>query len=303
MERGLFQIIQGAVRPLRRRRVRGQRFTDADIVLIALWAALHDRPILWACRACNWPPSRRPRRLPDQSTMSRRLRSEPVGTLLALVLLAIAHAGFTPSVCAVLDGRAFAVSPYSRDRHALRGRGRGRYERGYRLHALIDAASGRLLAHLMTPLNVAESVAARLLLSRARAQGLLADGALVLADANYDSNPLHRHAAGLGVRLLAPRRTPGAGFAKTVKGGLQHINRMVSVVATEVCRDLGRRISSKRGGIERQFSRQTCTGGGLRELPSWVRSMPRVRLWASLKLIIQGLKDALKALDQQPNLA
>ncbi len=56
-------------------------------------------------------------------------------------------------------------------------------------------------------------------------------------------------------------------------------------------------------GIEREFSRQTCTGGGLRDLPAWARSMPRVRLWVSLKLILHALKDALKAVGQRTGLA
>lgn len=287
MERGFFQAVQRALRPLRRARTRGQRFTDADIVLVALWAALHDRPIRWACRRSNWPPARHRRPLPDQSTMSRRLRNASVLLMLNLLLTAVAHADAAPSRCAVLDGRAMAVSRYTGDRHALRGWGRGRYELGYKLHALVDAHSGRLLEHLVTPLNVAECVAARVLLGRAWNKGLLAKDAVVLADANYDSNPLHRLAASLSLRLIAPRRVRGEGLGN-VSGG-HHPNRLLSLLATEHHPVLAAAVTSRRGSVERSFSRQVCTGLGLRELPPWARSMRRVRLWVALKLLLHNL--------------
>src|SRR5687768_8747505 len=48
----------------------------ALIVRVYLWAALHDRPVCWACKAGNWKPAARLEVLPDQSTMSRRTRRE-----------------------------------------------------------------------------------------------------------------------------------------------------------------------------------------------------------------------------------
>ena len=49
------------------------------IVRVHLWSALHDRPTCWACRKENWTSQSRPRWLPDQSTLSRRMRCEILG--------------------------------------------------------------------------------------------------------------------------------------------------------------------------------------------------------------------------------
>jgi hypothetical protein len=292
MERGFFQAVQRALRPLRRARGRGQRFADADIVLVALWAALHDRPVSWACRRENWPTARHRRRLPDQSTMSRRLRTRPVLALIELLLAAAAHVGAAPSRCAALDGRAMVVSRYTGDRHALKGWGRGRFELGYKLHALVDAHTGRLLEHLVAPLNVAESVAARVLLRRAVAKGLLAKDAVVLADANYDSNKLHRCAASLRLRLIAPRRVRGQGLGRNAPGG-HHPSRLLSLLATEHCPTLAAALVRRRGTVERTFARQVCTGLGLRDLPPWARTIQRVRAWVALKLLLHALNAAV----------
>ena len=48
---------------------------DSTIVSVLVWAALHDRPILWSCHPGNWPRHLRPQHLPTQSCMSRRLRT------------------------------------------------------------------------------------------------------------------------------------------------------------------------------------------------------------------------------------
>lgn len=44
-------VIQEAKRRPRRKRV---RFGDGVILLVALWAVLHDRPISWACKLDHW---------------------------------------------------------------------------------------------------------------------------------------------------------------------------------------------------------------------------------------------------------
>src|SRR3954464_5026122 len=58
------------------RRHKGDRHSTAVIVRVHTWAALHDRPISWACEPGNWKARTRPAGLPDQSTMSRRTRRE-----------------------------------------------------------------------------------------------------------------------------------------------------------------------------------------------------------------------------------
>ena len=53
------------------------------LVLVHLWAALHDRPACWACDPRHWKTTTlQPGRLPAPSTLSRRLRSLAVGVLM-----------------------------------------------------------------------------------------------------------------------------------------------------------------------------------------------------------------------------
>jgi hypothetical protein len=47
----------------------------ARIVRVYVWAALHNAAISWACDPRNWDRRTRPPAMPDQSTMSRRLRT------------------------------------------------------------------------------------------------------------------------------------------------------------------------------------------------------------------------------------
>lgn len=47
-----------------------QTYSDRDVLLVVLWAALHDRPIMWACQGENWSERVRPPRLPHASTVS-----------------------------------------------------------------------------------------------------------------------------------------------------------------------------------------------------------------------------------------
>src|SRR4051812_12523590 len=53
------------------------------LVLVLLWAALHDRPLSWACCEAHWSTTTlRPVALPSPATLSRRLRSVAVGVLM-----------------------------------------------------------------------------------------------------------------------------------------------------------------------------------------------------------------------------
>src|SRR5579885_1478276 len=53
------------------------------LVAVLLWAALHDRPLAWACRAAHWSTTKlRPARLPHRTTVGRRLDHPAVGAFL-----------------------------------------------------------------------------------------------------------------------------------------------------------------------------------------------------------------------------
>src|SRR4051812_12097314 len=65
-------VAEATLRP-RRKRV---RYGDWVILLVVLWAALHDRPLSWACRAQNWGGADALpwESLPSPATVSRRAR-------------------------------------------------------------------------------------------------------------------------------------------------------------------------------------------------------------------------------------
>ena len=86
MERELWKLIIAAMKRLPRTRSRNAVYSDSEVLAVLLWAVLHDRPISWACVRRHWPPQAWRRRLPDQSTMSRRLRTDATRDQLAVVL-------------------------------------------------------------------------------------------------------------------------------------------------------------------------------------------------------------------------
>jgi len=289
MERELWRLMMAALKCLPRTCGPKELYTDADILAIVLWAALHDRSINWACQRENWPMQAWRRSLPDQSTVSRRTRRPSFMWLVMMLVAALRHhAG--PTKTAILDGRPLELGEHTTDREARQGRGAGRYAKGYKLHTLIDF-DGRILAWHVTAMSGSEPVVARRLLKHAVSAGLLAPGAVVLADAGYDSNPLHRAAAKLGVRVIAPRKRPGTSLSK---GHRQEPGRLLAVYITECLPDLWERLAKIRGDIERFFGAWSCTGGGLHNLPPWARGLHRVRRWVAAKVIIHTTRIALR---------
>ena len=255
----------------------GHVWSVSWIVGVYLWSVVHDRPVNWACQRENWPGEWR-LRLPCQSTMSRRLRTAPVTTLLVRLQERLCRQA-APQVC-VLDGKPLPVGGFSKDPEAAKGHGVGGGARGYKLHVVWT--DGPLpWACEVQPLNVSEqSVALRLLRS--------VPSGCVLADGNYDSNRLHEAAARAGVQLVAPQRRPGVGLGhrRHSEGRLRALRLLTS--------DEGQRLFKKRIHIERQFGQLTNFGGGLAPLPNWVRRLARVRQWVLAKLLIQAARNHLR---------
>lgn len=287
MERDMWRLVAAALRRLPRTCVRGQRYSSADVLAVLLWAALHDRSILWACQRCNWPMQAWRRRLPDQSTMSRRLR-EPclLHDLQRLVDLLQPGHGDADNTLLRVDGKPLGVSNFSADADARKGWGAGISARGYKLHALV-ASARRLVGCIVEPMNIAECTTAQRLLDDAAARGQIPADTLVLADASYDSNPLHEAAARHGAQLLAPRRRPGTGFAN---GQPQSPGRVLSTLLLEGDSELSRWQRRQRVAVEHYFAGLTATG--LHTLPPWVRTLPRVRVWVYAKLAINAARIA-----------
>lgn len=290
MERELWRWIVPALKRLPRWWPRGAVYDNRTILAVLLWAALHDRSMLWACQRVNWPIQAWRRCLPDQSTMSRRLRDPRVLEDLAKLLTILQRHLPSPSELLLVDGKPLRVSHFSGDPDARGGWGAGRHERGYKLHVLIDTLQ-RLLAWEVRPMNEAECVVARDLLQQAAIRGVLPTQALMLGDASYDSNPLHEQAHHFNVRLIAPRRKPHRSVSSSYR---QHPNRLKSIALTEHDAAAAGRWRRLRAGVERYLGGLATVGGGLIALPAWSRRLSRVRLWTAAKLILHAARLTLR---------
>jgi hypothetical protein len=287
MEREIWSVVTRALKRLPRTRPLGAVYFDHEVVAVALWAAMHERPIDWACKRCRWPRQAWRRRLPDQSTMSRRLRRPEIIEHMRN-LVELLNRRRQSSRVLIVDGKAFEVSEHTRDPDARIGRGVSRFAKGYKLHALIDDER-RLLAWQVHPLNSSEITVAHRLLRAAADR--LQPGALLLADAGYDSNRLYLRAAVHRVQLIAPRRLPGGSVDMYKK---PHRHRLKSIALTEGhgSGPRNRMLSNCRGTIERYFGNLASVGGGLCHLPAWVRRLHRCRVWIAAKLVLHTARQA-----------
>lgn len=287
MERELWKSISARITLLDRQLRRGRKtHSTGRVVRVLMWAALHDRPIYWACERRNWCGVRPPQQLPDQSTMSRRLRHDDVQWMLARLseLLDEQTASTSPSslLYKYIDGKPLPVSRHSQDTDARFGRGAGGKDRGYKLHA-IYAESGRPLAWQVHPLNVDERCVAHDLIAELNGEGYL------LGDAYYDANALHDRAAEYGHLFVTPRRyahAKGVGHHRHSPHRLAMIQRMGEPDAYLA------QVLTQRRCIETRFAHLTNFGGALTHLPPWVRGLHRVRLWVHAKILIRLARTA-----------
>jgi DDE family transposase len=282
MERELWRRIVWGLKRLPRWSPRNAVYDNREVLAVLLWAALHDRSILWACQRAHWPVQAWRRRLPDQSTMSRRVRDPRIVDDLRTLLDLVQRGPVDPAL--MIDGKPLAVSEYSGDPDACTGWGAGRYARGYKLHVLIDAAQ-RLLAWELRPMNQAECVVAVDLLHQAARRGVLPTGATLRGDASYDSNRLHEVAGQLAVQLIAPRRKPYRSIGRSHR---QHPGRLRSIELTEQDAMASAEHRRMRTKIERYLGTLATIGGGLFGLPSWARRTARVQVWVGAKLALHA---------------
>lgn len=261
---------------------RGGTHSDFTILLTLLWAAGNDKPVSWACRPGNWPlwAWRTSRHLPSPSTMSRRPHARAF-QLLLVRFDAHLRRELPGSALKFLDGKPLLVGGFSKDKQARRGKVPGGWARGYKLHAIVNAC-GAVEAFCVTALNAGEATVARDVLLWSGACDLRG-GAVVLADANYDSAALYAAVAGAGGRLLAPRRKPGTGLGHH---GQQHPDRLAAIAQLEGSAG-GRELYRLRDGVEQAFGLLGNVPGGLATgLPNHVRGLRRVRLWVMLKITL-----------------
>lgn len=270
----------------------GQRHSDRWILLVFLWAVIHNRPVSWACQTANWPADLRPMDLPSQPTMSRRLRSPVFLWVLALVLERLGSIppapeppeptakGFRHGLVKVLDGLPLRVGGLSKDPNARLGRSAGGWFRGYKLYALWGYAPAPL-AWSIHSANRSESTEANGLI------GCLKGFGYVLGDAVYDCNRLYDLALSHGHQLIAPkkRKSLGLGHHRQSAARLHGIGLQGT--------PYGRNLYAKRPLIERHFSELTnCQGVSM--LPGWVRTQHRVVIWIGAKLILNAVRAILR---------
>jgi Transposase DDE domain len=273
----LYRLLRQLGKDFRQKNVTHQPWVLAAVLL---WAALHDRPLSWACQRRHWSTTTlKPARLPSASTLSRRLYSVGTGLFLRALEGRLRGAG-DPGLVAFLDGKPLPVSRVSKDRDAKVGRGAGGMAKGYKLHAVW---AGRPLpeAWELTPLNAHEAQVAGALV------GQLGHAGYLLADGNYDSGPLAEQALACGYQLVAPLPA-NAGQGHRPQSAARLRNRDL------LAGDFGRELYRRRGEIERAFGNACSFAGGLGPLPAWVRRLHRVRTWVWAKLLINGARLALK---------
>lgn len=271
----LYHFWQLTAREVRQKYV---QYQPSIIVLTMLWAALHDRPVSWACDPCNWSTTRlRPLRIPSEITMSRRVDNVATGVFWRHLEQHLRQSG-PPGLIAFIDGKPLPVGGNSKDPDARWGRGAGGLAKGYKLHA-VWSKDVLPEAWEVTPLNVPEKTVACRLLAE------LHHGGYLLADGEYDASYLYDRAFQQGYQLVSPCRkakNPGSGRH------YQSPHRLHSIELLQ--HEFGQQLYQARRDIERDFGNATSFGGGLAPLPAWVRGLHRVRTWVWAKLLINAAR-------------
>lgn len=258
------------------------RITDVTyqphaILLVFFWAALHDRPVCWACDERNWTTTTlRPFQLPSASTLSRRLRRVDTALLMRAVV-AEARARGDPRLIATIDAKPLPVGGATGDPEAGYGYAAGVKAKGYKLYAVWDGRPAPE-AYRVYPMNISENRVAEEMADE------LSGGGYLLGDGEYDANGTFDAVGAAGYQLLAPREDPNAGLGHHYQSPYRL--RCIALMGTS----FGREIYQLRGSIERKYGSLTSFGGGLAPLPAWIRHEDRVWLWTSAKLVINAMR-------------
>jgi len=266
------------------------------IVRVHLWSVLHDRPTRWGCVRENWTTRTRPPSLPDQSTMSRRMKRADFDEFLIRVgrrLNGDSNASRARDASKlhvrIVDGKSLELPNHSTDRDARWGRGVSRTSLGYKIHFLCSTEEKPMPdAFAITPLNRCEKQMAARMIRRVRGGGYL------LADAHLDASWLFDHCRVHAHQLLCPRAKPHTALG-------HHYQSPDRVRAIEMLESpanvnpsfgsFGRSLYRCRTIVERRFSAAVCFGAGIgNSLPPWVRRIGRVRRWTTAKLLINAAR-------------
>jgi Transposase DDE domain len=274
----------------------GKRFSDACIALVFLKSVLHDRPRCWACDMKNWGEGGRDCpwvSLPSPTTMSRRLRT--VGVLLLLEQAQdFLRRRLPRRVFKWIDAKPLPVGGGSKDRDAKAGRAVRGMARGYKLHAIFDAA-GPVEHWRLAPMSQNEKPVARELLPALAGSGAL----YVSGDGGYDGNSTFDAAASGKTQLVvncmgqqSDQKPKGLGHRPQSPHRLRCLELTSNpMAACGVKESFGQSLLRARAGIERRFGLLGNFAGGLSPLPNWVRKPRRVALWVAGKILIYLARD------------
>lgn len=221
--------------------------------------------------------------MPDQSTMSRRLRRPATLAMLAELLDELRpDAGDT--LVKRIDGKPLPVPRHSRDRTATFGRGAGGPDRGYKLHA-IYGSTNKPAAFAVLPMNVDERDVAMGLIPRLTPGYLLADG-------NYHATRLFDTAARAGQVLIAPRRRAAGGRRPQGVGRRAQSPHRLAMIdrLAATTNSYARDLLATRRVVETRLAHLCNFGGGLTGLPPWVRGR-RVAPWVIAKIAVRLTRD------------
>ena len=269
--------------------------STALIVRCHVWSVLNTAATSWAAVPGHWPRDMRPRQLPSQSTLSRRLRGVEFEQFLARLEKRLGHLPGALSLFKRMDGKALPVAAHSTDPHARWGRGAGQKAKGYKLHA-IWANGAMPLQWRVAALNVGEQEMARRMLRDLDPQS----PGYVGADSEYNSSRLFDQAAASEHRLICPRQRPGKGLGHIYQS--THRARSMDLLEgpTRTLTGFGPRMLRERTQIERDFGNCVSFTGGLGGLPAWVRTYGRVRRWVWTKLLINAARIRIQHRKRKP---
>ncbi len=262
----------------RRKLKSGGRFTYSDAIILWIYfvGVVNDRSMRWAHDSRNWPLWARRLKRPSYSQLMRRLTQSSIREHIdALNQQVIAR--LPKSTDKMIDGKPMTVGIYSKDPDARIGRiSNTSWGCGYKLHA-IGNKHGVIEAFKVTGLNAGEPTIARSLVHMTDISG-----AIIRADANYDSNPTYAAVADAGGRLIAPRRKPGTSLSRRK----HHPDRLRAVEELERSDEAVQQHRRHRIRIEQTFGHLTNLPFGLAPLPNCVRRIHRVDRWVAAKILI-----------------
>lgn len=255
----------------------GTKFTDAEILNVFLWAVLNDRPVSWAANKSNWPYYwQKKLRLPDDSTVSRRMKTLSVQNLFEKLEDSLKRI-LPPSVCRFIDAKPLMVNGCSKDKEAGYGHAAGCKAKGYKLYSIADLKQGFVSWDIRAMQQNEAKVGVDLIKQ-------LETECYIVGDTAYDSNKLYDAAIENNCRLVAIRR------GKNSKGLGHHYQSPARLYSIELLkRKFGQNLIEARRCIEQMFGQLTNLNCGLKPLPNWVRTLRRVKNWVRGKLIFNQL--------------